>query len=88
MQFFSATLLFVATVAATSASISVNKDVIRQIINQEQNLLNEGRQIFNQLSSDLSSINSAFQGNAAAAIRVAQEAAINAQQQANQNMDK
>ncbi|KAJ1816248.1 hypothetical protein LPJ60_005401 [Coemansia sp. RSA 2675] len=92
MKFLSATaalLLFAATgVVAAPAGISVNVSVLRQLINTENQLLNQGREIANRLQSTLSTIDSAFQGSGANAIRAAQQAAVNYQQQANQGMAK
>ncbi|KAJ2031826.1 hypothetical protein IW146_009499 [Coemansia sp. RSA 922] len=95
MKLFSVTTTFlllavanVVTAAAQPNRFIVDKNAIRQLINTETNLLNQGRDIVNRLQSVLSSLNSSFQGNGVNGIRTAQEAAIKSQQQTNQAMSK
>ncbi|KAJ2253741.1 hypothetical protein GGI13_002537, partial [Coemansia sp. RSA 455] len=78
----------IVTAATQPNRFVVDKNAIRQLINTETNLLNQGRDIVNRLQSVLSSLNSSFQGNAVNGIRTAQEAAIKSQQQTNQAMSK
>ncbi|KAJ2836750.1 hypothetical protein FBU31_001295 [Coemansia sp. 'formosensis'] len=92
MKLFSATaaiaLLLAATAAAAPSSISFDANPLSQLISFEQGLLNEGRNIANQLQSALSVIKAAFEGDVANAILNEQQAVINSLQQANQSLEK
>ncbi|KAJ2811084.1 hypothetical protein GGI24_006896 [Coemansia furcata] len=89
MKLFSAiALLFAATAAAAPSSISLDANPLAQLISFEQGLLNEGRNIANQLQSALTVIKTAFEGDVANAILNEQQAVINSLQQANQGLEK